>query len=88
MSAWESVQRTLSHGLVRSLIWVLFAIVFYQSGLAATVWLLEPESFHGGVDWLWLALFPALLPLFFIVNRVCGCASGACALPRGKTDPY
>jgi len=80
MSAWESIQRTLSHGLVRSLIWVVFAIVFYQSGLTATVWLLEPENFRGGIDWLWLALFPALLPLFFVVNRLCGCASGACAV--------
>jgi hypothetical protein len=53
------------HGLVRRLIWVLFAIVFYQSGLTATTWLLEPENFRGGVDWLRLGLFPALLPLFF-----------------------
>ncbi len=81
MSRWlESIQRPLSHGLVRRLVWVLFAIVFYQSGLTATVWLLEPENFRGGVDWLWLALFPVLLPLFFVVNRVCGCASGACAM--------
>jgi hypothetical protein len=28
----------LSNGLVRRLIWVLFAIVFYQSGLTAAVW--------------------------------------------------
>ena len=80
MSAGESVQRTLSHGLVGRLVWVVFAIVFYQSGLTATVWLLEPENFRGGIDWLWLALFPALLPLFFVVNRLCGCASGACAV--------
>ena len=90
MSRWlEPMQRTLSHGFVRRLIWVLFAIVFYQSGLTATVWLLEPENFRGGVDWLWLALFPVLLPLFFVVNRVCGCAGGACAVDRkGSGIPY
>lgn len=89
MSAWQSLRSTLSHGLVRRLIWVLFAIVFYQSGLTATVWLLEPENFRGGVDWLWLALFPVLLPLFFVVNRVCGCASGACAVGhKGSGIPY
>ena len=74
----------LSNGLVRSTIWVLFAIVFYQSGLTATVWLLEPENFNGGMDWLWLALFPVLFPLFFVVNRYCGCATGACAIGREK----
>jgi hypothetical protein len=90
MSRWlEPIQRTLSHGLVRRLIWVLFAIVFYQSGLTATVWLLEPETFRGGIDWLWLALFPVLLPLFFVVNRVCGCASGACAIgDKGSRTLY
>ncbi len=75
-----TLQSVLSHGLVRWLIWVVFAIVFYQSGLTATTWLLEPENFRGGIDWLWLGLFPALLPLFFVVNRLCGCASGTCAL--------
>jgi hypothetical protein len=82
MSTWPgALQGVLSHGLARQLIWVAFAIVFYQSGLTATTWLLEPENFRGGIDWLWLGLFPALLPLFFVVNRLCGCASGACAAP-------
>jgi hypothetical protein len=80
--AWRaSLRAVLSHGFARRLIWVLFAIAFYQSGLAATVWLLEAENFRGGIDWLWLTLFPVLLPLFFVVNRFCGCASGACAAP-------
>ncbi len=74
----------LSYRLVRLLIWVLFAIAFYQSGLTATRWLLESQNFRGGIDWLWLGLFPALLPLFFVVNRRFGCASGACATP-GKS---
>lgn len=75
----------LSNGLTRSAIWVVFAIVFYQSGLTATVWLLEPEHFSGGMDWLWLVLFPVLFPLFFVVNRYCGCATGACAVGRDDT---
>jgi hypothetical protein len=90
VKAWPaSLRGVLSHGLVRWLIWVLFAIVFYQSGLTATVWLMEPETFRGGIDWLWLGLFPALLPLFFVVNRLCGCASGACAVgDRNARSPY
>ena len=67
-----------SNPIFRRLVWVLFAIVFYKSGLTATVWLLEPEQFNGGFDWLWLLAFPILFPLFFVVNRHLGCASGAC----------
>ena len=90
MNAWPpSLPNLFSHGLTRRLIWVLFAIVFYQSGLTATVWLMEPENFHGGIQWLWLALFPALLPLFFIVNRLCGCATGACTITnKNPQSPY
>lgn len=58
--------------------WVLFAILFYQSGLTFTVWLMQPEAFIGGMQWLWFILFPLLLPAFFIVNRHLGCATGAC----------
>jgi len=60
------------------LIWLGFAIVFYQSGLAFTTWLLEPEHFAGSIDWFWVVLFPVLVPAFFVVNRRYGCASGAC----------
>jgi len=76
-----TLQSVLSYRLVRLLIWVLFAILFYQSGLTATRWLLDSENFRGGIDWLWLGLFPALLPLFFVVNRLFGCASSACDAP-------
>ena len=79
-----NLERLLASGMTRSVIWVLFAILFYQSGLTATVWLMEPENFRGGIDWLWLALFPVLFPLFFVVNRVCGCATGACAIKTKK----
>ena len=60
------------------LIWVAFAFVFFYSGLYTTEWLLEPEQFAGGWHWLLVALFPVLLPAFFVVNRRYGCASGAC----------
>ena len=68
----------MHHPLLRRLLWVLFAILFYQSGLAATVWLLDPEHFGGGPDVFWALAFPALLPLFFWVNRHLGCAGGQC----------
>ncbi len=80
----------IAHPLAKRLLWVVFAIVFYYSGLNFTVWLLEPENFAGGMDWVWVALFPVLLPAFFLVNRRLGCtggrcASGACEIP-GKPD--
>ena len=73
----------------RRILWVGFAILFFQSGLAFTTWLIEPEQFEGGIGWLWVALFPILLPAFFLVNRHLGCASGACSsgqceLPAGE----
>jgi hypothetical protein len=64
--------------LCRGLVWLGFAILFYQSGEAFTVWLLEPERVHGGLQWLRIGLFPALLPAFLVVNRRFGCASGSC----------
>jgi hypothetical protein len=77
-------QTIVTHSLVRGLLWFVFAIVFYQAGLAATVWLLEPGNFTGGMDWLWLALFPVLLPAFFVVNRWLGCAGGACPVSKAR----
>jgi hypothetical protein len=75
----QALTRHLRHPVGRRVLWVLFAIAFYQSGLAFTTWVLRPETFAGGWDWLWLASFPALLPAFFLVNRHLGCASGRCA---------
>lgn len=75
----------MSNPVVRWLIWIVFAMVFYRSGLTATVWLMEPESFNGGIDWLWLLLFPVLVPLFFVVNRHFGCASGSCSAGAERT---
>ena len=75
----EALIRHVRHPIGRRVLWVLFAIAFYHSGLAFTTWLLRPETFAGGWDWFWLALFPVLLPGFFLVNRHLGCASGQCA---------
>ncbi len=62
-------------------IWLLFAALFYRSGETFTSWVMEPAQIKGGLEWLWIALFPVLLPAFFVVNRRLGCASGSCA-PR------
>lgn len=70
--------------LLRWLIWLLFAAFFYKSGESFTVWLSEPEQVRDAVQWLWIVLFLALLPAFFIVNRHVGCASGSCAAERGR----
>lgn len=80
----------IRHPLGRRVLWVLFAVVFFRSGLAFTTWLLEPDVFAGGVEWLWAGAFPVLLPAFFVVNRHLGCASGACRqgrceIPRGDS---
>ncbi len=75
----------LAHPLIRRLGWVGFGILFYLSGEAATVWWLEPERFTGGWQWFWLALFPVLLPAFFILQRWFGCAGGACRSGRCDT---
>ena len=71
---------TLIHRpLVNRCLWLLFAITFFQSGMAFTTLALEPESFQGGSDWLWVMLFPVLFPAFFIVNRRLGCGTARCA---------
>ena len=72
------VQTALLSPLGRRLLWVLFAILFYLSGEATTIWLLEPASFPGGWHWLRVALFPVLLPAFFVLQRFFGCSSGHC----------
>ena len=70
---------------VRWLVWLGFAIVFYKSGETFTVWLLEPGQVTGDLQWIWTALFPLLLPLFFVVNRRFGCASGSCAIKNARS---
>jgi len=59
-------------------IWIGFAVLFFYSGMYFTEFVMAPGSFAGGWLWLWVAAFPVLLPLFFVVNRRYGCATGAC----------
>ncbi|MFQ5994954.1 MAG: hypothetical protein ACE5K1_07645 [Acidiferrobacterales bacterium] len=68
-----------SKPVVRWLIYLLFAAVFYRAGETFVIWILEPELFRGGGQWLWILLFPLLVPAFFVVNRRFGCASGSCS---------
>ena len=75
-------QLIVSNPWLRVLVWLLFAMIFYKSGETFTVWLVEPENFAGGLDWLWLVLLPLLVPAFFVINRHCGCASGACGVSK------
>ncbi len=80
--ASANVMQFLARPLWRRVIWVLFAVVFYFSGQAATILVLEPGSFAGGIiDWILVGIFPLLVPGFFLVNRRYGCASGACRMP-------
>jgi len=80
----QRVQLLITSPLGRRLIWVLFAILFYLSGEAATIWLLEPEAFQGGWQWLWLGLFPVFLPAFFMLQRFFGCSGGQCQIDPTK----
>jgi hypothetical protein len=64
--------------LLRRLGWVIFAILFYMCGERFTIWLVEPEQFQGGLDWLGVILFPIVLILFFMSGRYLGCATGQC----------
>lgn len=66
--------------LARRLSWVGFAILFYLSGEAVTIWLLEPQAFSGGWQWFWLSLFPVLFPAFFMLQRFFGCSGGQCQI--------
>ena len=91
---FQRVQRIIYSPPGRRLIWVVFAILFYLSGEAATVWILEPQAFSGGWQWFWLSLFPVLLPAFFLLQRFFGCSGGQCQIevtpPVAKkpTDMY
>ncbi|MFQ5755871.1 MAG: hypothetical protein ACE5H7_07210 [Acidiferrobacterales bacterium] len=68
------------------LIWLLFAALFYKSGETFTVWVMEPERLQSGAEWMWIILFPLLVPVFFVVNRRLGCASGSCPTASGRID--
>ncbi len=81
------IQRYLGSPLVQRLIWVLFAVFFYYAGLAFTTWLLQPDAFQGGYQWILVVVFPLLVPAFFIVNRRLGCASGHCAGGQCELTP-
>ena len=63
---------------LNKVVWILFSIVFFYSGLFFTEWLLNVETFAGGWRWLMVAVFPFLIPTMFIVSRRYGCASGVC----------
>jgi len=67
---------------------VLYAVLFYNAGLASTTWLIEPDVFAGGWQWLWVAAFPVLLIGFFKFNRYLGCAGGSCAAWRSRPTGY
>ena len=77
---FQQFQRFLYSPLGRRLIWVIFAVLFYLSGEAVTIWLLESQEFSGGWQWLWLGLFPILLPAFFLLQRFFGCSGGQCQI--------
>lgn len=65
-------------------IWLLFAALFYKSGETFTIWVMEPEHLQGGAGWIWITLFPLLVPIFFVVNRRLGCASGSCPIRSSR----
>lgn len=70
----------LLHPLGKRVMWVFFAILFYQSGLTFTIWLIEPHNFHDSrMEWAQVLIFPLLVPAFFWVNKRLGCATGSCA---------
>ena len=63
------------------MVWLLFAIPFYQSGLAFTVWILDPQNLRPTQE-LWALAFPGMLTLFVLLQRYAGCASGQCRAGR------
>ncbi len=75
-----------SSSVFKWLMWLLFAALFYKSGETFTVWIIEPEDIGGGVQWIWVLLFPLMVPLFLVVNRRLGCASGSCLTGGSRID--
>jgi hypothetical protein len=86
----NKLRNLVTRPFFRRALWLAFAVLFFYSGLYFTEWLLEPEIFAGGpLRWALVVLFPLLVPLFFVVNRRFGCASGSCAVaanPDHRTD--
>ena len=70
--------------LLKRMVWLLFAILFYQSGLAFTTALLDPAPGLGRVDGALAAIFPVLVFAFFRLNRWAGCGSLACAVTQRR----
>ena len=68
--------------------WALYAALFYNAGLATTTWLVQPDAFTGGWNWLWIGVFPLLLAGVFKLNRHLGCAGGNCAIGRHPPSGY
>ena len=62
----EKEKKIFKHPLMGRVYWGAYAVLFYNAGLSFTTWLMQPESFAGGPEWLWVALFPPLLVGFFI----------------------
>lgn len=75
--------RIIANPFVGWLLWLGFAAVFFQSGASFTAWMLEPETFGGGLAWIWVGVFPLLLLSFFVVNRRFGCTNGSCSIDGG-----
>ena len=69
-------------------LYFLYAVLFYNAGLATTTLLIEREAFAGGWQWLWVIAFPLLLVGFFVLNRYLGCAAGTCVVGRGRPPGY
>ena len=72
--------------LLKRVAWLIFAILFYLCGERFTVWLVEPERFQGGIDWLGVVLFPFALILFFRSGRYLGCTTGQCQSEHCSTN--
>jgi hypothetical protein len=84
----QTLATIVSSSLFRWTVYLGFAILFYKSGESFTVWLLQPAPIVGASQWVWIALFPVLLPLFFVVNRRFGCASAACRTDSGRAGVH
>jgi len=70
----------LAHPFTRRVYWVVYAVLLYTAGLNFTTWVMEPESFTGTWEWLWLALFPPLFVGFFFINHRLGCTAEECSI--------
>ncbi len=76
--------------MTKRFIWLVFAILFYQSGLDFTILIMTPDEFTGGFQWFWALMFPILLPSFFIINKHLGCATcqdGQCSMEKKNDYP-